>query len=134
MVVHRERSNGALRRWTFCCPASDSTKRVAEMTKAKTSPKARVRHQPNFLLLDRRALHIANLGIGADPELLIDTKQVAEWLGVSVQWAEIGRSRGYGPPYKKLGRKSIRYRVGDILIWLEDRSHKSTADYAAGQV
>jgi predicted DNA-binding transcriptional regulator AlpA len=89
--------------------------------------------QPKFLL-DRRAQYIANLAIGADPDMLLVTKQLAEWLGVSVQWLEIGRSRGYGPPYKKLGRKSIRYRVGDVLKWLDERSHKSTADYVVGEV
>ena len=96
-------------------------------------PAVRVRHRPKFLLLDRRALHIAGLAIGADPDKLLDTKQLAEWLGVSVQWLEIGRCNRYGPPYKRLGQKAIRYRVGDVLRWLEERSHKSTADYATGE-
>lgn len=94
---------------------------------------ARVRHHPKFLLLDRRAQYIAGQGIGADPDMLLVTKQLAEWLGVPVQWLEIGRSKGYGPPFRRLGTRAIRYRVGDILRWLEDRSHKSTADYAKGE-
>ena len=94
---------------------------------AAATAAARVRRHPKFFLLDGRAQYIADQAIGADPDLLLTTKQVATWLGVSPQWVEIGRSRGYGPPYKKLGPKSIRYRVGDILNWLEGRSHKSTA-------
>jgi predicted DNA-binding transcriptional regulator AlpA len=71
---------------------------------------------------------------GADPDMLLDTKQLARWLGVSVPWLEIGRSRCYGPPYKKIGPKSVRYRVGDIRKWLEERSYKSTSEYNAGEV
>jgi predicted DNA-binding transcriptional regulator AlpA len=94
----------------------------------------RERHRPKFHLLDRRAPYIAGLAVGADPDKLLDTKQLAEWLGMSVQWLEIGRCNRYGPPYKRLGQKAVRYRVGDVLEWLEERSHKSTAEYAAGGV
>jgi hypothetical protein len=95
---------------------------------------ARRRHQPKFLPLDRRATLVSSVAIGADPDSLLDTKYLAEWLCVSVQWLETGRSRGYGPPYTRLSAKAIRYRVGDILTWLEQRSHKSTAEYCAGEV
>lgn len=94
---------------------------------AAPSAAARVRHHPKFLFLDRRAQHIASLASGADPNELLSTKQLAAWFGTSVQWAEIGRSKGYGPPYIKLGPKSIRYRLGDVLKFLEERSRKSTA-------
>jgi predicted DNA-binding transcriptional regulator AlpA len=76
---------------------------------------------PKFLLLDRRAQQIAGVAIGSDPDLLLDTRQMAEWLAVSVEWLEIGRSRGYGPPYRKLHTRSVRYRVGDVIAWLETR-------------
>jgi hypothetical protein len=98
------------------------------------SAAARVRHHPKFLLLDRRAQYIAGLGIGADPDMLLVTKQLAEWLGVSKQWLEIGRSRAYGPPYRRLGKRAIRYSVADVLKWLEERSHQSTAEYGSGEV
>jgi hypothetical protein len=74
------------------------------------------------------------MAMGADPEMLLHTRETAEWLSVSIQWLEIGRCRGYGPPYRKLGSKIIRYRVGDVLKWLEERSHRTTAEYAAGGV
>lgn len=94
----------------------------------------RERHRPRFFLLDRRATHVASLATGADQELLLNTKQLAGWLGVSKQWLEIGRCRSYGPPYRRLGTKAIRYRVGDVLNWLDERSHKSTAEYRVGEV
>lgn len=99
-------------------------------TKANTAASSsRIRHQPAFLLLDRRAQQVANVAIGADPDLLLNTKQLAEWLGVSTQWVEIGRSKGYGPPFRKIGLKAVRYHVGDVKAWLEARSHHSTAAY-----
>jgi hypothetical protein len=69
------------------------------------------------------------VAIGADPGMLLNTKQTAEWLSVSAEWLEIGRSKGYGPPFRKLGPKTIRYNVGDVTKWLEARSHRSTAEY-----
>jgi predicted DNA-binding transcriptional regulator AlpA len=102
--------------------------RNPQKAKASTAT-ARVRHHPKFLLLDRRAPQIASVAIGADPDILLDTKQLAEWLGVSVPWLEIGRCKGYGPPFKRLGEKLIKYRVGDCIQWLEARTHQSTSEY-----
>jgi hypothetical protein len=36
------------------------------------------------------------------PDELIDSKKLAEWLGMSLQWVEISRSKGYGPPFVRL--------------------------------
>lgn len=77
--------------------------------------------RPKFYLLDRRADQIAAIAIGADPNTLLDTRQTAEWLGVSVQWLEIGRSKKYGPPYRRISSKLIRYHVGDVVEWLAAR-------------
>ncbi|WP_316205925.1 DNA-binding protein [Bradyrhizobium sp. SZCCHNR3058] len=90
--------------------------------------------QPKFLLLDRRARQIAGVAIGADPDLLLTTKQMAEWFGVSTQWLEIGRSKNYGPPFRKIGRKTVRYHVGEVKAWLDARSHHSTAEYNKPEV
>jgi predicted DNA-binding transcriptional regulator AlpA len=106
---------------------------IQKSNAAAGSAAARVRHYPKFLQLDRHAQHIANLANGANPNELLCTKQLAAWLGRSKQWVEIGRSRGYGPPYIKLGPRSIRYSVGDVLKWLQERSYKSTAEYESGE-
>lgn len=57
----------------------------------------------------------------ANDDDLLTTKQVAAWLGVSDQWLEFARSKGYGPPYKRLGPRCIRYRRGDVVKWLKSR-------------
>ncbi len=57
------------------------------------------------------------------------TKEVAEWLGVSVQFLEIGRHRGYGPRFVRLGPRKIVYRRADVLHWLGTRTHASTREY-----
>ena len=78
--------------------------------------------------IDRRAHKIVAADIGADDELL-DTRQLADWLGVSTQWVEIGRSKNYGPKYTKVGPRQIRYRRGDVLRWLKSRTYNCTAEY-----
>jgi predicted DNA-binding transcriptional regulator AlpA len=81
--------------------------------------------------LDRRASTLAEVSAGA-PDDLLSTKEVAEWLGVSVQFLEIGRSRGYGPKFVRLGPGRIRYRRVDVLTWLEERTFASTSQYGEG--
>ena len=43
----------------------------------------------------------ATIGAVGDDDDLLTTPQLAEWLAVSEQWCEIGRHKGYGPPYVK---------------------------------
>jgi predicted DNA-binding transcriptional regulator AlpA len=78
--------------------------------------------------LDRRADVIAARSRGYDDDLL-PTVQVADWIGVSHQWLEIGRLKGYGPPYVRVGPRHIRYKRSDVLAWLNERTHASTAEY-----
>jgi predicted DNA-binding transcriptional regulator AlpA len=88
---------------------------------------------PQSFHLDRRAADLAaQLLTGtADPDQLLDTKQTAKLLGLSDQWVEIGRHRGYGPRYIKLSSRRIRYRRQDIIAWLDERAHASTSEYAS---
>ncbi len=79
--------------------------------------------------LDRRATDIVAASTGP-PDELLTTKVVAKWLGVSVQWCEIARHRGYGPRFHKFSARKIRYRRIDILAWLETRVHSCTSEYA----
>ena len=88
-----------------------------------------VTHRKKKHLLDRRADAIAAQGTGHDDDLLA-TKEVADWLSISVQWLEIGRLRGYGPRYVRIGPRHIRYRRSDVIAWLSERTHASTAEYA----
>ena len=73
---------------------------------------------PEALHLDRRAGLLVRVGQeGGEADDLLNTEQLAEWLAVSRQWCEIGRHRGYGPPYLKLTGR-VRYRRSDVLAWL----------------
>ena len=80
--------------------------------------------------LDRRADHIAQAGVAAgDADDLLNTRTLADWLGVSVQFLEIGRHRGYGPPFIRLSTRRVRYKRSDVLDWLAERTHAVTAEY-----
>jgi len=79
--------------------------------------------------LDRRAVELVEDGAGNLHDLL-STGATADWLGVSPQWLEIGRSKGYGPPFVRLSPRRVRYRRDDVVGWLRERTHRSTAAYA----
>jgi predicted DNA-binding transcriptional regulator AlpA len=78
--------------------------------------------------LDRRA-HALVLEEGSDDDLL-NTQEVAAWLGVSIQFLEIGRHQGYGPRYVKIAQRLVRYRRGEVRAWLTKRTRQSTSEYA----
>src|SRR4051812_30170755 len=78
--------------------------------------------------IDRRADQVLAAGNGDDDDML-NTLQVAAWLGCSTQWLEIGRVRGYGPEFIRFGERSIRYRKGNVRKWLRERTFASTTQY-----
>jgi predicted DNA-binding transcriptional regulator AlpA len=86
-------------------------------------------HPPRRFHLDKRAADIAAEGAG-DPDDLLNTAEVAGWLGVSTQFLEIGRTRGYGPKFVKLSPRRVRYRRSSVLEFLNQRTHAATAEYA----
>ena len=90
---------------------------------AKTST-APFRHH-----LDKRAHKIVALNSGNDEDLL-STFEIAMWLDLSVAWLEIARHRGYGPSFIRVSARMIRYRRGDVIAWLRERTHACTNEYA----
>jgi len=64
------------------------------------------------------------------PGDLLTTRQVADWFQVSLQWLQIGRSRGYGPPFVRIGRR-VRYPKGASVQYLKARLYQSTAEYTS---
>jgi predicted DNA-binding transcriptional regulator AlpA len=72
--------------------------------------------------LDRRVASIIAAEVDGDDNDLLSTSQVAEWFGTSEQWLELGRCKGYGPPFIKLGPKRVRYRRCDVVAWLLSRT------------
>jgi predicted DNA-binding transcriptional regulator AlpA len=81
--------------------------------------------------VDRRANRLIAYGAatGAADDLL-NTAQLADWLQVSTVWLVIGRGRGYGPPFIRIGSR-VRYRRSDVLTWLDERAHRCTSVCAA---
>lgn len=86
---------------------------------------------PKYHHLDARAEQLAEAGAGAGDEF-ISTKELAAWVRMSPQWVELGRTKGYGPRFVRIGPKRVRYRRSDVLEWLASRTYASTAQYAEG--
>jgi len=61
------------------------------------------------------------------PEVLT-TEQAAAFLSCSVQFLEIARCKGGGPPFSKCGPRLIRYRKSALLAWLAQREVRSTSE------
>jgi predicted DNA-binding transcriptional regulator AlpA len=59
---------------------------------------------------------------------LLTETQAAELLSHSVRTIQGWRLSGGGPPFIKMGGRSVRYRVCDIERWLEERRRSSTSD------
>ena len=61
------------------------------------------------------------------PDVLLNTCEAAQCLGVSESFLAKARMQGTGPPYRKLGR-SVRYAPRDLNQYLLACSRTSTAD------
>jgi predicted DNA-binding transcriptional regulator AlpA len=78
--------------------------------------------------IDRRAGALIDKEVGS-PDDLLSTSEVAEWLGVSTQFLEIGRVKNYGPKFCRLSTRRVRYLRSAVRAWLAERTHNSTAEY-----
>jgi predicted DNA-binding transcriptional regulator AlpA len=58
---------------------------------------------------------------------LMNQKELAAYLGKSIAWCERSRWAGDGPKFIKLGRH-VRYRISDVLDWINENVHESTSD------
>jgi predicted DNA-binding transcriptional regulator AlpA len=106
-------------RWTVFCVAIPPLAGVfvEKKTVVEVSTDAKKRHH-----LDKRAAAIAAQAPGGE---LLSTQELAHWLGISEQWLELARYKGYGPPYLRLSPRMIRYRRDDVLEWLASRTNMS---------
>lgn len=50
---------------------------------------------------------------------LLSTRQAAEILGLSSGTLENWRSAGVGPPWRRIGSKTIRYLKSELIAWTE---------------
>lgn len=65
-------------------------------------------------------------------DYLLDTKDAASVLGLSALTLCDWRCKGHGPRFVKIGHRSVRYRMGDLQAWLNDRVYGSTAEAKEG--
>lgn len=64
-----------------------------------------------------------------DPEELMEERDAAALLGLSVKTLQNLRWQGGGPPYFKVGgRRKVRYRRDDLNNWLTASRRTSTSD------
>lgn len=55
----------------------------------------------------------------SDPADLLDENEAATTLSVAVQTLRNWRWKGEGPRYVKLGKRTVRYRRGDLDAFVE---------------
>lgn len=55
----------------------------------------------------------------SEHDALITEAEAAELLSVQATWLRRGRTEGFGPPWRKLSRKQVRYSRADVLDWSE---------------
>ena len=62
---------------------------------------------------------------------LMDEKQAAALLNVSIKSLQAWRSRGGGPKFLKIGRLLVRYRLEDLQAFVVSALRSSTSDQGA---
>lgn len=63
---------------------------------------------------------------------LLNSREAADVLRLSVPTLERMRCQGTGPPFIKLGsgkRARVVYRRGDLDAWIASMRHQSTSEY-----
>lgn len=60
---------------------------------------------------------------------LLTTKEAARYLGVSKAFLERDRWAGARIPFIKVGNRAVRYRLGDLMRYVEDQVKHSTSEY-----
>jgi predicted DNA-binding transcriptional regulator AlpA len=60
-------------------------------------------------------------------DVLLDQKQTAHFLGLSVRTLERHRLAGTGPPFVRLGRL-VRYRQQDLIDFVDRNLRRSTSE------
>ena len=55
---------------------------------------------------------------------LLNEKQVAKRLVVSIKTLQQWRWQGKGPPYRKLGGFSVRYDPDELWAWVTQEAHQ----------
>ena len=67
-----------------------------------------------------------------NPADLLDENEGAEKLSVAVQTLRNWRWRGEGPAYVKVGKRTVRYRRGDLDAFIEASTKQSCGSQKGG--
>jgi len=59
---------------------------------------------------------------------LLNTKQAAEYIGLSMAFLERDRWAGARIPFIKVGTRAVRYRLSDLDAYLTSQTRVSTSD------
>jgi predicted DNA-binding transcriptional regulator AlpA len=59
--------------------------------------------------------------------VMLEPKEAAAILKVSLSWLAKARMSGEGPAFTKIGR-SVRYTEADLLQWMKSRRRLSTSE------
>lgn len=63
------------------------------------------------------------------PDRLVNETEAAEFLGYTIRALQNWRVRGGGPHFVKVSARSIRYRMRDLIGWIESRTIANTSEY-----
>lgn len=63
----------------------------------------------------------------------VDEDGLAERYLIPPRTAQRWRASGGGPPFVRLGRRRVLYRVADVELWLAGRTYANRADELAHQ-
>ena len=63
---------------------------------------------------------------------IITEKEAAPIVGMSVAWLQRKRWEGGGPPYVKYDR-AVRYRMEDLMAWIEAHAGRESTSHAGGE-
>lgn len=55
----------------------------------------------------------------AGVEKMLTADGVADRFGLSIHWLKRARSGGYGPPFRLLGHRTVRYYASEVQAWLD---------------
>jgi predicted DNA-binding transcriptional regulator AlpA len=83
--------------------------------------------------LDKRADQLTQSVSAGSPDDLLDSQQVADLLGMSKSWVDIGRSTGYGPPFIEMGPRLVKYRRSDVIKWIRSRKAQTKTTRIKGK-
>lgn len=58
----------------------------------------------------------------------IDEPQLAECLSIGISTIRQWRTNGGGPPFVKISRRCVRYRIDDVHEWMNKKLRENTLE------